>query len=299
MITLKQIQYFLSVSETLNLTKSARDLYISQPTLSVAVKELEQECGVPLFHRNGPKISLTDAGIALREEFLKVMRQYDRMQEVIDSGSLDDKGIHFGYSPVIGSEIGPKLYSRFTRKYPSIKIQIREGAGSDLLQDLYDGQLDVVLTGHRYSFSEKWKDVFNTFSIRGSNLHYCVSADNPMADKEYVTAEDVAANPIILFGDTFPITKRIEEAFQQLGLTLNIVLKSSQIYIISRLIADDIGGGFLPLEAGRRYPGIVPLKCDFSELIAGPEALLYWAKGNVTRPEIRKILQIAGEEFSD
>ena len=278
MITIKQMKYFLSVCRTENLSKSAKELFVSQPTLSVAIKELEQETSTHLFMRKGTHITLTEAGRKLRDEIKKIMEHYNKMNSMIESGILNTDYLRLGYSTIIGSESLPLIYRRFTESYPSIHLEISEGAGWNLLQKLDEDELDAVLTVENYSQESLWKKRFETKKIKASTLEYCVSEKSPLAGKETITLEEISKEPLILFDQAFPLSGTIENIFSERGYDLNVVLRSSQIFMVSRFIEEGLGGGFLPASACRENLKLVPLDCPDLTPSSGMEARVYWKK---------------------
>lgn len=278
MITIKQMKYFLSVCRTENLSKSAKELFVSQPTLSVAIKELEQETSTHLFMRKGTHITLTEAGRKLRDEIKKIMEHYNKMSSMIESGILSTDYLRLGYSTIIGSESLPLIYRRFTESYPSIHLEISEGAGWNLLQKLDEDELDAVLTVENYSQESLWKKRFETKKIKASILEYCVSEKSPLAGKETITLEEISKEPLILFDQAFPLSGTIENIFSERGYDLNVVLRSSQIFMVSRFIEEGLGGGFLPASACRENLKLVPLDCPELTHSSGMEARVYWKK---------------------
>ena len=108
-MTLKQMNYFLSVANTGNMTKSAELLFVTQPTLSLSVRELEKEVGTPLFLKNGNRLVLTEAGEVLRDQFSQILQQYQLMQARIRSGALNKKYVHFGFSTIVGNTVAPEI----------------------------------------------------------------------------------------------------------------------------------------------------------------------------------------------
>ena len=112
-MTLRQMQYFESVARTHNLTKSAQELFISQPSLSVSMKTLEQEVKVSLFQRDGTHIKLTDAGQTLAIEINSVLKQYEKMQQIIRSGNLERNYVRFGFSTLVGDFSAPLICRKF------------------------------------------------------------------------------------------------------------------------------------------------------------------------------------------
>ncbi|SEA72538.1 DNA-binding transcriptional regulator, LysR family [Oribacterium sp. KHPX15] len=291
MITIKQMTYFLSVCKTQNLSRSALELYVSQPTLSVTIKELEEETSAQLFTRKGSRLSLTEAGRRLRDEMKKVMDQYDRMNSMINSGILTRDCLRLGYSTIIGSEAIPLIYKSFTEKNPSIHLEITEGAGWNLLQKLDEEELDAVLTVENYMQDKLWEKRFSTKNIKASLLEYCVSRNSPLASKETITLEEISREPLILFDHNFPLSDTIEKIFSIRGYNLDVRLRSSQIFMVSRFIEEGLGGGFLPASACRDHVNLVPIECPELSDSAGMEARVYWKKHHVANKPLEQFLE--------
>ena len=84
-MTIQQMQYYIKVCQYKSFTKAARDLSVSQPGISSAMRELERECGVELFERRNNSLYITDAGVLFLEEVRKLLKQYEQMQTVLYS----------------------------------------------------------------------------------------------------------------------------------------------------------------------------------------------------------------------
>lgn len=278
-MTIKQLRYFLSVCHTQNLTKSAQELYVSQPTLSVSMKELEKEVGVTLFNKKGTHLFLTEAGARLKQEAEGVLHRYERMEEMIKSGDLAQDYIRFGFSTIVGNSTAPMICKQFLADHPDTKLQATEDFGRNLLFQLENGQLDVVLTGGNYYTNPKWADKFDTYDVNASTLVYCVSPVNRLAAQGSVSLEDIARYPIILLNHNFPIAQTVEENFEQRGLKLNVLFRTSQMFTIEQFIATGVAGGFLPEEACIGNNRVTPLHCEGLESFKFYSVKLYWNKG--------------------
>ena len=296
-MTLKQMTYFISVCQTSNLTKSAEELYISQPTLSVVMKELEQEIGVPLFTKKGNRLVLTEAGEIFREEVLKVLQQYENLERRVRSGSLNRNYIRFGFSTIVGNTVAPELCIRFKKEHPEVRIHTFENYGHNLLHQLDNDRLDVVVTGGHYAASEEWADKFHTYALRPSSLMYYVAREDPLASKKEVTLEEIARNPVIMLIDSYPIAKNLEENFLERNLSLNIVLRTSQMYTVERFVSLGVGGGFLPPESASSNTAIVQVTCKDLELFQTIPTNLFWKKSSTQYPSINKFVETTKKAF--
>ena len=86
-MTLIQMKYYMTVCQYMSLTKASRELHVSQPALSMAIKKLEDKCGVSLFHHAANSLAITDHGIVLLEEITTIVNQYRNLEQLL-SGNL-------------------------------------------------------------------------------------------------------------------------------------------------------------------------------------------------------------------
>ena len=149
-MTLQELRYFCVTAEVLHYTRASRLLYISQPSLSYAISKLEQELGVPLFKKNGKKVTLTKYG----EEFLPYAKRAlaelsegtERLREmkVPTSG-----GISLGYIYSVSFSALPEFVNSFYRHQGSeqIAFRFRQGKAGELVEQLLNGSLDLLIAG--------------------------------------------------------------------------------------------------------------------------------------------------------
>lgn len=292
-MTLKQMNYFLSVANTGNMTKSAELLFVTQPTLSLSVRELEKEVGTPLFLKNGNRLVLTEAGEVLRDQFSQILQQYQLMQARIRSGALNKKYVHFGFSTIVGNTVAPEICCQFLRRYPTIHLETQEDFGHSLLYRLDNGQLDVVITGGSYANLRQWEDRFHVISLHPTGMEYFVQAGHPLTQKARVTMEEIAMVPTIMLDDSVPVSRLIQNVFSGQNLLLNVVLRSRDIYTVERFISLGVGGGFLPPESGTLNSAIHPLNCPELSALQNLTTSLYWRKDKPPSYALQSFIDVA------
>ena len=138
-----------TIYEQLSFSKAAQKLFIAQPALSLTVKKLEQQLGVPLFDRTTKPISMTEAGMeyihaveqlrSVEESFKNYVRKVNRME----AGSLD-----IGSNQLLSSLILPRYIDRFIKQYPNISLRVIDANSTTLEQELSIGNLDLVIDNH-------------------------------------------------------------------------------------------------------------------------------------------------------
>lgn len=153
-MTLRHIKIFLSVcNNECNTTKAAADLCMTQPAVSLAIKELEQYYGITLFDRIGRRLQITEAGNHFKEYAGHINYLFDNME--MSMKNWDTFGtIRVGASITIGSQFLPDYVKAFNSMYPQTEVQVIVGPSEMLEQHILDNKLDFALIeGHIHSQS--------------------------------------------------------------------------------------------------------------------------------------------------
>ncbi|MEC8485081.1 MAG: LysR family transcriptional regulator, partial [Pseudomonadota bacterium] len=141
---IKPLRYFLKVADTLSFTRASEQLFVAQPAISMAIKKLERDFDVTLFHRRDRKISLTDEGRVLYEHAKKLVQQADQTQLVMEELSgLKTGEVRVGIPSMLGSYYFPPILMAFRHRYPNLTLQVIEGGTWKLQQMLENGEIDL------------------------------------------------------------------------------------------------------------------------------------------------------------
>ncbi|MFM9087925.1 MAG: LysR family transcriptional regulator [Cyanobium sp.] len=144
MLNLDQIHTFLAVAKLLHFSKAADDLHLSQSAVSATIGRLEQEVGVPLFHRIGRRVELTDAGRFLQREGLALVEQSIRLRrELEDFNALQKGSLLLGASFTVGNYWLPRFLARFRNRYPGIELSCNLANAEKILDGIDSGQFDL------------------------------------------------------------------------------------------------------------------------------------------------------------
>jgi DNA-binding transcriptional LysR family regulator len=146
-ITLRQLKVFEQVAMRLSFTRAAEDLYLTQPAVSMLVKQLEEAVGLPLFERLGKRVYLTRAGEELHQLSRSISRRLDEAEQLVE----ELKGTNGGRLAVaVASTVhyfAIRLLAAFCKRYPKIKVNFKVTNRKGLLQLLENNEVDVVLMG--------------------------------------------------------------------------------------------------------------------------------------------------------
>ncbi|WP_299351117.1 LysR substrate-binding domain-containing protein [uncultured Shimia sp.] len=145
-LTLRQLRYFEALSLHAHFGRAAEACAISQPALSVQIKELEQALGLKLFERSARHVRLTSFGEEFAERTATILRSVDDLGDMARAARTGFTGrLRLGVIPTIAPYLLPRVIGHLTRAYPELEIHVRETQTSKLMQELADGRLDTAI----------------------------------------------------------------------------------------------------------------------------------------------------------
>jgi len=172
-------KYVYQVYKEGNFTRAAEKLFISQPSLSAAIKGIESKIGAALFERTGNRCVLTEIGeayITATEQILNAENEFERKMN--DIYSLESGQLVVGGTNYLSSYVLPKIINRFTMRYPKIKVTLVEANSGSLGDMLKNGQVDIIID----SF-EKDMDAYEGYPLVSERILLCVPEDRAVNRK--------------------------------------------------------------------------------------------------------------------
>ncbi|MGN0165533.1 MAG: LysR family transcriptional regulator [Lachnospiraceae bacterium] len=189
------LRYFLTVAKEQNFTRAAEQLNITQPTLSRQLAALEEELGTALFIRGSRNITLTEAGILLKRRALEIIELEEKtLNEISVRDDLIEGTVTIGCGEFAAVEILAEICKIYKEKYPMVQIVLHTATADEVYEMMNQGLVDMGL----------FMEPVNTEGldyIRIMESDYWVVGmrpDDPLADKEYITKNDLVDKPLIL-----------------------------------------------------------------------------------------------------
>ena len=239
---IRHLQYFLEVARHNSFTKAAESLYITQPTISKMVRNLEEELGVELFERLGKRVVLTDAGWVLYSQAEVMVKSFESMTVHIHELMELKKGrIRIGLPPMVGANFFPRVIGKFCEQYPGIVLELLEVGSKKVEADVASGMLDsgVVLLPID-------EEVFESYSFVNEDIQVVVHPTHRLTAKQEVSLAELADERFLLFHEDFALHSRIIDACVRVGFHPQVIYKSSQWDFLSEMVAANIGITLLP-----------------------------------------------------
>ena len=154
---LRHLRYFDAIAETLNFTRAAERLHVTQSTLSHQTRQLEEELGTPLFDRSGKHVRMTEAGEILRSHMAPALQQIDLgVQALRAPGEAFAGSIRLGTTSSFNTRMVPQCVATLLNSYPAIEVSVEELAAGQILKRLRSGHLDIAVSYPPAEGSDLW-----------------------------------------------------------------------------------------------------------------------------------------------
>ena len=234
---LRELKYFLAITREQSISKAAEALLTTQPNLSRQMQNLEKEIGQQLFIRGTKKITLTEAGRLLRKRAEEIMELYNQTEAELNAPVTDVSGdiyIGGGESYVMG--LIAKAAHSVRCDYPKVKFHIFSGDSGTISERLDKGLIDFGIFIEPFDLSKYDHlrlPLYDTWGV-------IMRKDSPLAEKEYITPEDLWDKPIIRSRQSIGKNK-IGKWFQKSEEELNIVATGNLLYNMSLLVEEGLG----------------------------------------------------------
>ncbi|GGC87737.1 LysR family transcriptional regulator [Chelatococcus reniformis] len=271
---LRTLRAFVEVVRQGSFSRAAKVVFATQSTVSKAVKQLEDELGVPLLDRIGHRSTLTVAGEVVYRRAVQMLAQRDDlMSELQDLQGLRRGTLRLGLPPVGSSTLFAPLFAIYRNRHPGIDIRLVEH-GSDRLEEiLRNGEIDLAALLLPVSEEFAWQQV------RREPLVALLPAAHALAQRTSVTLVDLKDVPFVLFETGFALNRIILGASRRHGFEPVVAARSSQIDFVVELAAVGLGVAFLPRMIAQQRPHPAVARVPLAEPQTGWDIAMIWRRG--------------------
>lgn len=246
------LQQFRFVRETIrlnfNLTEAARQLYSSQPGVSKAIIELEDELGITIFERHGKRLrGLTEAGKVVSVIIDDIMRQVDNLKRLSDDLAENDEGsLIIGCTHAQARYFLPKFLIEFTKKFPKVRVSLSEGDPPQLASRLLHDEIDIAFATETLS---QVSDLVTLDCYEWEHV-LVMSSEHPLSQlttsqAKNISVEQIQKYPIITYDRAFSGRTTIDRVFEEHGLVPDIILEAVDADVIKTYVDLNMGLGII------------------------------------------------------
>jgi len=262
-VTLDKFNYILAVVEEQTLTRAAKKLYISQPTLTNYINKLEESLGVKLFDRSVTPIQVTKAGAVYIERMKRIQRESERLINEMRQMGHRQTVFNFGIDASRGDHWLPYIIPEFCHRYPNVSIQLHETAEEGLENGVLNGTIDLAvcvlnanypgLVYEEITEETVFLAIPRTFSCVSRLQGWMATTSNPYR----ITPEEIGTIPFLLPYPESDFYRYVAFQMEMAGLVPSQVVRYSNMNTAYQLAGAGVGAVFItPAFFTRKYPEI-------------------------------------------
>jgi LysR family hydrogen peroxide-inducible transcriptional activator len=279
-MTLTELRYIVTLAQEQHFGRAADRCFVSQPTLSIAVKKLEDELGVTLFERSKSRVQTTPLGDRIVAQAQLVLEQTAAIKDIANAGKDQlSSPLHVGAIFTIGPYLLPHFIPELQKIATAMPLYVEEGYTATLRQRLRKGELDVIIVA--LPFTEP--DVV-TFPLYDEPFVVLMKSDHPLAALPQIHPDDLSGHGVLLLGEGHCFREQVLQACPNLQLSLehrNSSLtagEGSSLDTLRHMVASGLGVTILPLSAAASptYPQQVLVTRPFADPAPSRTVALAW-----------------------
>jgi LysR family hydrogen peroxide-inducible transcriptional activator len=250
-MTLTELKYIVAVARERHFGRAAEACFVSQPTLSVAIKKLEDELGVQLFERGSTEVSITPIGGQIVEQAQRVLEEASSIKEIAKQGKDPLAGpLRLGVIHTIGPYLLPALVPKMIKSAPKMPLLLQEGLTIKLLEALRLGDIDVAILAEPFP-----NQGFVTQAVYDEPFVVAVPNQHPWARRKYIKSTELKEETMLLLGTGHCFRDQVLEVcpelsrYSQASAGIQKTFEGSSLETIRHMVASGIGITVLPWTA--------------------------------------------------
>ncbi len=293
-MTLNELRYIVAVARERHFGRAAKSCFVSQPTLSVAVKKIEEELGITIFERGSREIVLTPVGKQIISQAQLVLESAAKVKQIAEQGGDHlVEPLRIGVIFTIGPYLLPHLIPILREQVPEMAIIIEEGFTADLRGKLKQGSLDAIIVSNPFIESG-----IETSVMYHEPFIVVLPISHPLASRDKIHSGELESETVLLLGQGNCFRDQVLEACpgckqssNRYGLQKS--LESGSIETIRHMVASGVGITVLPCSAAgaEEYSRRLLSIKRFSDITPSREVILAWRRGF---PRDKAIAAVAG-----
>ena len=285
--SIKQLKYLVALSEAGHFGRAAEACFITQPSLSAAISELENLLGAQLVERNKRQVLMTPLGNEVVSRARNILHEVDELTTMAQSASDPLSGpIHIGVIPTIGPYLLPDVMASLKSGFPKLQPLLREDQTSKLVELLMAGKLDLALIA--LPIDENWLEEFELFEDR---FVFACSPNNPLTHKRHLEISDIKDEKLLLLEDGHCLRDQALEVCQKAGWSKSADFQANSLSTLVQMVGAGIGATLLPemsLEVEARRPDLLKI-IPFENPVPIRRIGMVWRRSSARKREYRQL----------
>jgi len=239
---LYQLKLFVDLANTGNFTKVANENYVTQAAVTLQIRKLESELGLPLFHRTTRSVTLLESGEKLLPYAKDVLKKVEEAMLVVRETRAEVSGlVRIASVHSVGLYELPPYIKKFLKKFPDVNLRIDYRTADEIYHLLLDGDIDVGIVAYPSEMTRV--DILPLFT---DQLAIVCRADHALAQKKKVKLADLANQNFVQFSEDTPTRRASDAVLADHEINVNVRMECDNIEILKQMIDVDFGISLLP-----------------------------------------------------
>ncbi len=287
-MTLNELRYVVAVAQERNFRRAAKNCFISQPALSVAIKKLEDELGIQIFERSKTEIALTNIGNLVVEQAQRVLEEADKVKVLARTGNNPLIGpIKLGVIFTVGPYLLPKIIPELRKLAPEMPLDIEEGLTANIEQHLRNGHLDAAILSLPFDVPG-----IITTPLYDEVFKVVVSSNHPWARMKSLRSSVLEKEKVLLLDSGHCFSNQVTEFCPELSRHSQDTVQGNSLETIRNMVASGLGVTVMPACATNPYPADKLLQVvSFSSPEPSRRIAIVWRKSYSRQSAINVIKQ--------
>jgi len=286
-----------AVRRNLNLTETAKALHTSQPGVSKAIIELEDELGIQIFARHGKRIRrVTEPGQHVLKSIDIILRELNNLRRIGDQFSAQDSGtLSIATTHTQARYVLPAPVAKLRQAYPKVAISLHQGSPDQVAQMLLTDVADIGMATESLS---QYEDLITLPCYEWQHV-LVLPVGHPLLDRERLTLDDLDMLPLVTYHPSFTGRTRIDNAFAARDLKPNIVLEAIDSDVIKTYVKLGLGAGIvaeMAMNGDNRDPDLVAR--PLGQLLGHNVARVAFKRGAYLRHYVLRFAELLSDRLN-
>lgn len=285
-MNLRDLDYLVAVADQLHFGKAAEYCHVSQPTLSMQLKKLEDYLGVQLFERTNKHVMITPVGEHIAECARRMLQDAQQIKDIAKMSQDPYAGdFRLGAFPTLAPYFLPLVVPAIRRKLPKLKLLLVEEKTAELLDKLKTGNLDAALVALPVE-----EEGLGSAPLFDDPFLLAVPHAHPLAKRKHINQSDIKGEQLLLLEDGHCLRSQALEVCSLIGASEHQDFRATSMETLRQMVAAGVGITLIPKLAMRKKDGIIYI--PFAKPAIFRTIGLVWRKTTVRKPCIEALLSV-------
>ena len=287
-LNFNHLYYFYAVAKAGSFSEAARELNVSQSSISVQIRQFENYLGHTLFNRLKKGVERTESGEVVFQFAEEVFHDVDRIWNDLEAMERQIKGtLSIGTINSFGIYTLPGVLKEFTSRFPEVKVTVQFGGPRQLAEMLQSGKVDIAVVN-----SSRRYGGLTGVALREMKMFLVAPPDHPLASLETVNPRELENHPFIGYEEGSETRMMMDAFFRRMSLSVEYALESSNVATVKHMVMAGLGLSVLPETAvGDEIRGGRLVRIDVQGLYMAQRITLYYKTNRTLTPTRREFLK--------